>query len=70
MVFQNVGLLWIIENNNQTKFGIDVEDSQCMDNTTICTKLNGIVFQYDLKTGRNYRYELMCYFNDYYKEHA
>ena len=49
-VFQNIGLLWIIENNKHYKFEMDLEDTRWTDkgpwyNTTICTKLNGLIFE-------------------------
>ena len=64
-MFKNVGLLWIIKNNNNYKFEIVLEDTQCTDkvpwyNATICTKLNGQISKDYLKTGQKGRYDLMC----------
>ena len=75
MVFQNVGLSRIIENNNHLKFEIDVQRSQCMYkgswyNATICTKFNCQSFKDCFKTEFKYRYELMCSGNSYDKEHV
>ena len=74
MLFQHVGLSWIIEKNKHLKFEMGVQDSQCMDkgtwyNTIICTKLHGKIFENYFKIGRKYRYELMCSVDAYDKEH-
>ena len=75
MVFQHVMLSWIIYNNEHNKFEMDVEDTQCMDkglwyNTTICTKLNGQIFEDYFKTGHRDRYVLMCSIDENGKEHV
>ena len=74
-VFQNVGLLWIIDKNKHYSLEIDLEDTKCTDrshwyNTTICTKLNGQTFGYYLKTVQKDRYDLMCSVDAHYKEHV
>ena len=73
-VFQNIGLLWIIENNKHYKFEIYLEDTHCTGkcswyNTTIGTKLNGQCFGDYLKTGQKDRYYLMCSIDMYEKKH-
>ena len=55
--FQNVGLLFIIENNKHLKFESRVQESQWMHkdpwfNTTICTKLIGQNFEDCFKRGK------------------
>ena len=72
-MFQHVGLLWIIKNNIQLKFEIDVQVNQCLDkgpwyNTTICTTLNGQIFECYLKTVSRDRYYFMCGVDKYDKE--
>ena len=73
MVFHPVVLFWIINNNNNIKFDINVKVGQWMCkgpwyNTTICTELDDQIFKYYLKTGRKEMYELMCAVDAYDKE--
>ena len=47
-MLHHVGMLWIIENHEQLKYDIDIENSDWMTgglwyNTSICKKLHGIV---------------------------
>ena len=70
MLFQNVVLSWIIENNKHIKFEMNVEDSQFMDkvswyNTNICKKLNGQSFEDYFRTIPKDRYEFICSVGEY-----
>ena len=38
-------------------------------NKTICSQLNGPNFEYYFKKGQKYRYELVCDFDAYNKQH-
>ena len=49
-VIQHVGMLWIIEKNEQLKYDMDIHNSDFMTggpcyNTPICKKLPGNVFE-------------------------
>ena len=74
MVFQHVGLLWIINNSNHLKFEMYVKGNQWM-NKVICYNTT-IYHSYTVKawkfvlTGCNYSYELMCAVNAYTKYHV
>ena len=70
MVFQNVGLLWLIDNNKNYTFETDLEDKVPQYNTIISTKLNGQRLEDYFKTGRKDRYYLMCDVDAYAKEHV
>ena len=70
MVFQNVGLLWLIDNNKNYKFETDLEDKVLWYNTIISKKLNGQRFVDYFKTGRKDRYYLMFDVDAYVKEHV
>ena len=75
MVFNHVGLSWIIDNNIHLKFDMEVQGRKCMEkvpwyNTTTCSQLNGHSFEDFFKTLCKDRYELMYYVYAYGKEHA
>ena len=74
VVFQNVGLYWIIENKNNLKFDMNKHCNQRTENgpwynTTILSQLNSKNFEDYLKKGHRYRYELMCDVDECSKDH-
>ena len=67
-------MLWIIENNEQLQYDMDIKNSDWLKgdpfyNTYICKKLHGELFEGFIINARTYRYHIMCYIYAYEKEH-
>ena len=69
----HVGMLWTIENHEQLKYDMDIQNSDWMKsgpwyNTYICKKLHGKLFEVFISNARTYRYHIMCSIDAYKKE--
>ena len=74
MVFQHVGLFWIIQSNQKLNFDFQHKFHYCIlnlpwYNTTICSLLYGLSFEYYVTTAIHDRYNLMCSIEDHDREH-
>ena len=61
-----VGMIWIIENNEDSKYDMKIQNSYWMKgdpwyNTSICKKLHGKLFEAFIINARSDRYNIMCY---------
>ena len=61
-----VGMIWIIENNEDSKYDMKIQNSYWMKgdpwyNTSICKKLHGKLFEAFVINARSDRYNIMCY---------
>ena len=73
MVFNHVGLYWIIK--KKIKFYFEDHCTNCIlngpwYNTTICSQLHGSSFEDYDTTARKYSYNLMCYIENYEIMHS
>ena len=64
-MLHHVGMLWIIENNEQLKYYMGIKNSDLLTdgpwyNTSICEKLHGICFEGFIINARTDRYHIMC----------
>ena len=64
-MFHHFGMLWIIENHEQLKYDMDIQNSYWMTggpwyNTSICKKLHGKLFEGFIIIARTDRYHIMC----------
>ena len=69
-----VGISWIVETNQQFKYDIDKHNPYLItygpqQNTYICTKLHGTVFENYIRNERTDRYILMCYIYSHEDQH-
>ena len=74
-MLHHVGMLWIIETHEQIKYDMDKHNSELMkgdpwNNTYICKKLHGKVFDEFVRNTRTDRYNIMCSINAHEKEHS
>ena len=65
-VLYHVGLSWTIETNQKLEYDIYEHNIDWLTNgpwynISICTKLNGTVFEKYIRNARTNRYNLMCY---------
>ena len=73
-MLQNVGMLWIIETNEQLKYDMDKNNSEWMTggpwyNKYICKKLHENLFEGFIRNTRTDRYNIMCFIDSQKKEH-
>ena len=73
-MLHHVGMLWIIENNEQLKYDMEEQNSDWMTggpwyNICICRKLHGNCFEGFIINVRTDRYHIMCSIGVYEKEH-
>ena len=74
MVFRNVGLYWTIQSNQKLNFDLQ---NHClywiingpMYNTTICSQLHGLVFEYYVETDRRDQYNIICSIEAHERKH-
>ena len=69
-MLHHVGLLWIIENHEELKYYMDIQNSYCMTggpwyNTYICKNSHGKLFEGFIINARTDRYPIMCYIDAY-----
>ena len=73
-MLHHVGMLWIIENHEQSKYDMEIQNSDWITcgtcyNTYISKKLHGNVFEGFIINSRTGRYHTMCSIDAYEKEH-
>ena len=73
-ILHHVGMLWIIENHDQLKYDMDIQNPDWLTggpwyNTYICKKLHGKLFEGFIINARTDRYHIMCYIDAYEIEH-
>ena len=73
-MLHHIGMIWIIENNEDLKYYMDIKNSDWMTggpwyNTYICKKLHGQVFEAFIINARTDRYNIMCYIDSYEREY-
>ena len=73
-MLHHVGMIWIIENNEDLKYDMDIQNSDWITggpwyNTSICKKLYGKVFEGFIINARTDRYNIMCSIDAYEREH-
>ena len=73
-MLHHVGMLWIIENHEELKYDMDIQNSDWLTggpwyNTSICKKLHGKLFEGFIINARTDRYNIMCYIDAYEGEH-
>ena len=73
-MLHHVGMLLLIETHEQLQYDMDKQNSEWMTggpwyNTSICNKLNGIVFEGFIINDRTDRYHIMCSIDAHEKEH-
>ena len=73
-MLHHVGMIWIIENHEDLKYDMDIQNSDCMTggtwyNTSIFKKLHGILFEAFIINARTDRYNIMCSIDAYEREH-
>ena len=73
-MLHHVGMLWIIENNEQLQYDMDKHNSEWITgspwyNIYTCKKLHGKVFEVFIINARIDRYNIMCSINTHEKEH-
>ena len=64
-MLHHVGMIWMIENNEDLKYDKELQKSYLMTggpwyNTSICKKLHGKVFEGFIINARTDRYNIMC----------
>ena len=72
-MLHHVGMLWIIENNEELKYYMDIKNSDWLTdgpwyNTSICNKLHGKLFEVFIINPRTDRYNIMCSIDAYGRE--
>ena len=65
-MLHHVGMLWIIENHEELKYDMDIQNSYWFTggpwyNTYICKKLHGNLFEGFIINAITDRYNIMCY---------
>ena len=70
IILQNVGMLRIIENHEELKYDMDIQNSDWLTggpwyNTSICKKLHGKLLEGFIKNARTDRYNIMCSIDAY-----
>ena len=73
-MLQHVGMIWIIENNEDLKYDMDILNSDWLTgvpwyNTSICNKLHDTLFDGFIINSINDRYNIMCYIDSYEIDH-
>ena len=73
-MLHHVGMIWIIENHEDLKYDMDIQNSDCITggpwyNTYICKKLHGKLFEAFIINARTDRYIIMCSIDAYKIEH-
>ena len=73
-MLHHVGMLWIIENHEELKYDMDIQNSDWLTggpwyNTYICKKLHGKLFEGFIISARTDRYNIMYYIDAYEREH-
>ena len=73
-MLHHFGMLWIIENHEQLKYDMDIQNSDPLTgdqwyNISICKKLHGNVFEGFIINARTEIYHIMCSIDAYEKEH-
>ena len=73
-MLHHIGMLWIIENNEQLQYDMDIQNSDWMTggswyNTSISEKLHGKLFEGFIINAITDRYHIMCSIDAYEKEH-
>ena len=71
-MLHRVGMLWIIENHEELKYGTDIQNSDWLTggpwyNKSICKKLHGELFEGFIISERNDIYNIMCSIDAYEK---
>ena len=71
-MLHHVGMLWVIENHEQLKYDMDIQDLDWLTgvtwyNTSICNKSHGKYFEGFIINARTDRYHIMCYIDAYEK---
>ena len=74
MVLHHVGLYWIIRLNQEPNFYLQLHCTSWVINipcynTTICSQLQGLLFEDYVKTTRRERYNLMCSIEAHERKH-
>ena len=72
-MLHHVGMLWIIENHEELKYYMDMQNSDCLTggpwyNTYICNKLHGKLFEGFIINEITDRYNIMCSIYAYERE--
>ena len=72
IMLQHVGMLWIIENHEELKYDMDIQNSDWLTddtwyNTSICKKLHGKLFEGFIINERTDRYHIMGSIDAYRK---
>ena len=72
-ILYHVGMIWMIENNEDLKYDMELRNSDCMTggpwyNTSICKKLHGKVFEGFIINARTDRYNIMCSIDAYERD--
>ena len=72
-MLHHVGMIWIIENLEDSKYDMELQNSDWMTggpcyNTYICKRLHGKVFEVFIINARTDRYNIMCSIYAYYRE--
>ena len=73
-MLHSVGILWIIETNEQLQYDMDKHNSEWITggpwyNISICKKLHGNVFEGFIRNVITDRYNIMCSIDEHEKEH-
>ena len=73
-ILHHVGMLWIIENHEESKYDMVIQNSDWLIggpwyNTSICKKLHGKLFEGFIINARTDRYNIMCSIYAYEREH-
>ena len=73
-MLHHVGMLWIIENHEELKYDMDIQNSDLLTggpwyNTYICKKLHGKLFEAFIINARTDRYNIICYIYAYERYH-
>ena len=69
-MLHHVGMLWIIENHEQLKYYMDIQNSEWLIggqwyNTSIFQKLHGKLFEGFIINAITDRYNIICYIDSY-----
>ena len=72
-MLHHVHMLWIIENNEELKYDMDIQNSDWLTggtwyNTFICKKLHAKLFEGFIINARTDRYNIMCSIDAYERE--
>ena len=72
-MLHHVGMIWIIENHQDLKYDMELKKLDWMIGgpwykTSICMKLNGILFDGFIMNTRTDRYNIMCCIDAYERE--